>query len=377
MPRFAKTGELPPGEARRSSTTRPEPLGPRPGPVPGHHSDAVKAVLLAAALIAGWFLFQELASLFVLVVIAIVIALPLGAVATALERRGVPRGIGALLALLGGLGVLAGILALTIPPFVDQVNRFVDDVPRIVDDLRRQIGEATGGGTAGESLQSSLRDIADDPTPLLGPVAAIGLGVAGAAATLILVLIGAYYMAVNPRPLIDGLLSLFPPERRGRAAEVLDDIRSSWLGWLRGVGVDMIVSGVLLWAGLTLIGLDYALVFAVFSALLVVVPYFGSIAGGIPPVLFAFAESPTMALIVLVVYLAVQQVEANVIIPLVMSRAVKLHPAVVLVGVVVVGRLLGFVGLLVAVPILAATIILARELWVKPLNEEAEAAQPG
>ena len=364
-------------EARRGSSTRPEPLGPRSGPLPGHHGDAVKAVLLAAALIAGWLLFTELASLVVLVVIAIVIALPLGAAATALERHGVPRAIGALLALLGGLGVLAGLLALTIPPLVDELNRFVDDVPRIVEDLRRQIGEATGGGSAGESLQSSLRDLADDPAPVLGPVATIGLGIAGALATAILVLTGAYYMAINPRPLVDGLLSLFPPERRDRAAAVLDEIRSSWLGWLRGVAADMIVTGVLLYAGLTLIGLDYALVFAMLSAMLVVVPYLGSIVGAIPPVLFGLAESPTTALVVLGVYLLVQQIESNVIIPLIMSRAVKLHPAVVLIGVVLVGRLLGFVGLFVAVPILAAVMVLARELWVKPLNDEAEAAQPG
>jgi predicted PurR-regulated permease PerM len=125
-----------------------------------------------------------------------------------------------------------------------------------------------------------------------------------------------------------------------------------------------------------IIGLDYALVFAVFSALCVVVPYFGSVAGGIPPVLFALAERGlTSALITLGVYLVVQQIEGNVIIPMVMSRTVNLHPAVVLIGVVIVGNLLGFPGLVVAVPIISATMILVHELWVRRLEGEVPAPE--
>jgi predicted PurR-regulated permease PerM len=134
----------------------------------------------------------------------------------------------------------------------------------------------------------------------------------------------------------------------------------------------MLVTSVLLYIGLTLVGLDYALVFSILSALCVVVPYFGSVAGAVPPVLFALAErSVTTALITLGVYLVVQQVEGNVIIPMVMARAVSLHPAIVLVGVVLVGHLLGFVGLIVAVPIISATIVLVRELWVRRLEGDA------
>jgi predicted PurR-regulated permease PerM len=181
-------------------------------------------------------------------------------------------------------------------------------------------------------------------------------------------------VAINPGPLVDGILRVFPPERRVWATDALQEIRSTWVGWLYGVLADMVVTGVLLYIGLTLVGLDYALVFAVFSALCVVVPYFGSVAGGIPPVLFALAEkSATAALVVLGVYIVVQQIEGNVIIPLVMARAVKLHPAVVLVGVVLVGNLLGFVGLFVAVPIISATIIIVREVWVRRIEGDVPA----
>jgi predicted PurR-regulated permease PerM len=341
-------------------------------------SDAVRAVLLAAGIAGGWLLFHELATLLVLMVITIVLSLPLEASATRLERFGVPRPVGALLALVAILAAVGTVLALSIPPFVAELQRFAEQLPHLVDQLGAKLGETTGGAHpshAGENLQRSLQRLLDRPQGLLGPIAQIGLGLAGAAAALVLVVVGAMYIAINPQPLVHGVLRVFPPDRRPWAAEAMEDIRASWIGWLYGVVADMVVTGTLLYIGLMLVGLDYALVFAVLSALFVVVPYFGSVAGGIPPVLFALAErGVTTALITLGVYLLVQQIEGNLVIPVVMSRAVKLHPAVVLVGVVIVGNVLGFVGLIVAVPIISATLILVRELWVRRVEGEAPAS---
>ena len=108
---------------------------------------------------------------------------------------------------------------------------------------------------------------------------------------------------------------------------------------------------------------------AVLCAFLVVIPYFGSFVGGLVAVMFALSDSPTKALLTLGVYVLSQQLEGNVIIPLVMARTVKLHPAVIAVGVVVVGKLFGFVGLFVSVPILATIIILIEEVWVRGIEE--------
>lgn len=333
-------------------------------------SEPVKAVILAATLYVAYHLLGQLLTLFVLVIVTLIVSIALSAAAGRLEHRGLPRPAGTLLTLLAGLAVVALLVVLVVLPFFSELKRLADALPTIVSDLESRAGDATGVGKneVGERLQDGLQGFIDRPGKLLGPLAAFGLNVAGLLGTVVLILMAAFYIAVNPRPLVDGALSLFPSERHARVCEVMCDIRTAWIGWLRGVLIDMAVTGILLYVGLLAIGMDYALVFAMISALLVVVPYVGAILGGVPPVLFGLAESPGKALAAFGVYVLVQQIEGNVIIPVVMARAVDLHPAVVLVGVLVVGRLFGFVGLFVAVPVISMTIILVRELWVRPLH---------
>ena len=331
---------------------------------------AYRTVLLAAGLLLFGLLFRQLVTLLLAMLVTIVIAIPLAAAAGRLERYRIPRPVGALLTLLAGIGALALVIYLLIPPFVDQTNQFVDDVPSMVKDLERVYADVTGqnAGEVGDKVQHFFERYTEDPSKLIGPLTSIGLNVAGILGALVLILITAYYMAIRPEPLVDGLVSLFPPSRRDHARHVLDRVRRSWIGWMEGVMVDMLATFVLTFIGLTLIGLDYAIFFAVLSALLVVVPYFGAIAGAVPPVLFALTDSPGKALLALGVYVLVQQIESNVTIPIVMSQRTRMHPAMIAIGVVVVGRLFGFVGLFVAVPILSLIVIATEEFWVKEIE---------
>src|SRR4051812_3896356 len=337
---------------------------------------AYRTVLLAAGLLLFGLLFPQLVTLLLAILVTIIIAIPRAAAAKGLERSRTPRRGGALLALLGGIGALALIIYLLIPPFVDQTNEFVDDVPAMVKDLERVYADVTGqnAGDVGNNVQSFFERYTEEPGKLIGPLTSIGLNVAGILGALVLILITSYYMAIRPDPLVNGLIRLAPPPRREHLRFVLGRIRQSWIGWMEGVVIDMLVTFVMLYTALTIVGLDFAIFFAVLSALLVVVPYFGSIAGAIPPVLFALTDSPGKALLVLGAYVLVQQLESNVTIPVIMAQRVRLPPAVIAIGVVVVGQLFGFVGLFVAVPILSLIIIGVEEFWIKPI-EEGHAAE--
>ena len=332
---------------------------------------AYRTVFLAAGLLLFGLLFRQLVTLLLAILTTVIVAIPLASAARRMERVGIPRPVGALLALFGGLASLALLIYLLIPPFVDQTNSFVDDVPAIVKDLEKVYADVTGqsAGEVGNNVQQFVERYTEDPDKLIGPLTSIGLNVAGILGALVLILITAYYMAIRPDPLVNGLLRLAPPPRREHVRHVLMRIRQSWIGWMEGVAIDMLVTGVMLYVALTLVGLDFAIFFAVLSALLVVVPYFGAIAGAIPPTLFALTDSPGKALLVLGAYVLVQQLESNVTIPVIMAQRVRLHPAVIAIGVVVVGQLFGFVGLFVAVPILSLIIIAVEEFWVKPIED--------
>jgi predicted PurR-regulated permease PerM len=332
---------------------------------------AYRTVMLAAGLLLFGLLFRQLVTLLLAMLVTVILAIPLAAAATRLERYRIPRAAGALLTLLAGVGALVFVIYLLIPPFVDQTNEFVDDVPSIVKNLEDVYADVTGqkSSEVGDQVQNFVERYTDDPDRLIGPLTSIGLNVAGILGALVLILITSYYMAIRPDPLVDGLVRLAPPPRREHMRHVLGRIRRSWIGWMEGVVIDMLVTGVMLYVALTIVGLDFAIFFAVLSALLVVVPYFGAIAGAIPPTLFALTDSPGKAVLVLGAYVLVQQLESNVTIPIIMAQRVRLHPAVIAIGVVVVGQLFGFVGLFVAVPILSLIIIVVEEFWVKPVEE--------
>ena len=176
---------------------------------------AYRAVLLAAGLLLVGLLFRQLVTLLLAILITVIVAIPLAAAATRLQRRGVPRAMGALAALLGGGLALSLVVYLLIPPFVNQSDEFVADVPRVVDDLETLYADLTGEdpGQVGDRIQEFVEKWTEDPERLIGPITSIGINVAGVLAALLLILITAYYMAVRPEPLVNGLISLFPPNR--------------------------------------------------------------------------------------------------------------------------------------------------------------------
>ncbi len=330
-----------------------------------------KAILLAFALVIAAMIFQALSTLVLGVLIVAIIACPLAALADLLQRWHVPRALGATLALLIGIGAIGGLVALIVPVFTREVNHFVDALPTIGDSLTRRLGRLTGSSPAHIStqIQHFLNTYTHNPSKLLGPVASVGESVAAGVAAIIVVLLTSLYTAIHPDPLVSGMIRLFPIPRRPHVHHILMRLRTAYLAWLRGLFVGMIVLGTLTYLGLLLVGLDFAAFFAVFTAVAMIVPYFGALASSIPPILYALTVSPQKAILVAIIYVLAHQLESNVIQPLVVARTVKLHPAVVAIGVVAVDQLFGFIGLLIAVPIIATVTILADELWVKPLEQ--------
>ena len=339
-----------------------------------------RAVLLAFGLVVAGLVFKQLVTLALAVLIVVIISLPLAGLAEALSRFRVPRAVGVLIGLLIGVGLLAVLVNAVIPVFSHEINQFVNSLPGIVDSLRHRLGSLTGNSPSkmGQQIQSYVNGYTRHPAKLLGPIASIGASVAAAIAAIVVVILTAVYTAIQPEPLVNGVVRTVPPRSRALAVHILGRLRTAYLGWLRGLVVGMVLLGVLTYLGLRLVGLDFAAFFAILTAIAMIVPYFGALASSIPPILYALTVSPGKAVLVTVVYVLAHQIEGNLIQPLVMARAVELHPAVVAVGVVAIERLFGFVGLIVAVPILGTVRVLVQELWIFPMEARSlTVAKPG
>jgi predicted PurR-regulated permease PerM len=333
-----------------------------------------RTVLLAFALLVVVLVFPVLAGLLLLLLLIAIAAVPMCRATDVLqERLRIPRAVGAPLMLVAGIAVVAGVVALLVPVFTTEGRHLVNSLPSLVEQVRVSLGRSAGAPPAGgQGLQQWVTGYTDHPQKLLGPAATIGAGVAGIVTTIIVVAITSVYTSVRPEPLKEGVVRLVVPQRREQARTILHRLAESYLSWLRGLAAGMLVLWVLTYAGLLLVKLPFALVFATLTALAMVVPYYGALVSAVPPILLAVTISPGKAVIVALIYLAAHQVEGHLIEPLVMARAVNLHPATVAVGVIAAERLFGPVGLIVAVPLLVTAKVLVEELWINAIESQAQ-----
>ncbi len=332
-------------------------------------SAGYRLLLAAFALFVAWNYFQQVATLVLVLLLTVILALPLSALADRLQPRRIPRTVSVIVAMVLLVAVLLAFAIWVAPSAVQEARDFVLQIPAYAAELRAAVRERLGIAPAdfGTPIRDYVMKVFAAPQMLISAGTTIAQVLLGA----LLIVVTAMYIAINPSPLVRGFLLLVDPRQRDRAETILERLRDRWLGWLKGTLVDMLLTGALTYVGLRLLGVEYALIFAVVTGVFEFVPYIGPILAAIPPVLFALTQSPEQALLVLVMYAAIQQIEGHLIIPLVMAKAVSLHPAVVAFGVVLIGQIFGIIGVFVAVPILAAIVILLDELRVKPLERRA------
>ncbi len=338
-----------------------------------------RMVGLAAGLVLAALVVQQLMTLLLVVLLVIIVSLPLSAAASFAERRRLPRVFGASAALIAAFVVLVGLGFAVIPPFVSQVRQFAQRLPTILAGADHYIHGLTGKGTRSISAQLTgfVQSYVHHPAQLVGPVEQVGLTLFEIGFLLALIIVAAFLIAINPTRLADSVVRLLPANRRPQAQDVMARVRVAWLGWMAAVGLDMLVLGALLFLGLEIIGLNFAIGFAVFSAFMTVIPNYGSVISAIPPILDGLAQSPTKALLVLIVYLIVNQIEGNLILPLIMARTVDMHPGVVSLGLLLMAALFGLIGVLIAIPLLSLLIILVQALWIEPQEARADRERPG
>ncbi len=193
----------------------------------------------------------------------------------------------------------------------------------------------------------------------------------GILVNIFVVLLLAAYFLVNPRPYAEGLVALFPKEKRDRIHETIHKVYRTLQLWLEGKLLSMLLVTVLTAAGLYILGFPLVIVLALIAGLLGFIPNFGPIIAAIPAILVAFTEGPHAVLYVILLYTGIQIVESLIFDPFVQKRMIYLPYAMILIAQVAFGLLVGILGVIFATPIVAALIVAVKMLYVHDvLNDE-------
>ncbi|MBE9014575.1 AI-2E family transporter [Chroococcidiopsis sp. CCALA 051] len=323
-------------------------------------------VVFVVCLYISWQIRQVLLLIFT----AVVLAIALNRLVRLFQRFRIGRSIAIFLSVGLLLLLLAGFFIVVIPPFLEQLQELVKLTPeglerlrswtswlqnlipeQVVQDLRNLSGLT-------QQLQSLL-------SSLFGNFLTLFSNSIGIILNCVVVLVLTIMLLANPAPYRRSFILLFPSSYRHRVEEILQQCEVGLGGWVTGILFNMAIIAVLNGTALLILQVPLALANGVLSGISTFVPNVGPFLSTIPAVLLALLDSPGKAVAVLVAYIIIQQVESNVLTPLIMKRQVSLLPAVTLASQLIFASFFGFLGLFLALPLLVITQVWIKELLVK------------
>ena len=333
-------------------------MNEEPGPTSTYGPFIRKVVIVLLLVGLALFLWQ-LRELLLLIFGAIVAAVVFHAVGDPIAKRsGLPEWAAVAVAIIFILAILAASVWLLGAEVSAQVRVLAEGLPAAWQSFEARLGWLGLGGR----LEVWLAEMAPGSTSW--PVAlAIALGMT--IANLLLVFVGGIYLALQPSLYRLGAIMLVPREHRELVDEALVDSGRVLKLWLKGQLLAMLIVGSMTGLGLWLLGVPSALALGLLAGLLEFIPYLGPIISAIPALLLALTSGIDLALWTLALYTAVQQIEGNVIQPMVQRYAVHIPPALLLFSLIGVGVLFGPIGIFLAAPLTVVAFVLVKLLYVR------------
>ncbi len=389
----------------------PEPAILPPPPRQSASGWASRDILRAAALVVGLYLALRLLwfaqKIFLVAFLGVLMGLALSAGVDRLQRLRIPRGIGAAAIVIAFIGSLVGMGAWMGPTLREQSGELRAKLPQAIDRFetwwsakQSSIGLLVGreaqpaGAGKARSAGEGATAARPAPTPPSQPApgrdksagdsatapAKSGIGdqlssvtrylfpfltsTVEAVAGLLLIIFLAIYTAADPELYRRGILHLFPHPARPRAGDVLSATAAVLRKWLVTQLIAMVTIGVVTTIVFLLLGVKAALVLGVLTGLFEFVPTIGPIIASVPAIAMGFLDSPEKALTVLIVYVGLHFLEGHIMIPLLMKGGMDLPPALTIISQALMALLFGFLGLMIAVPLLAAIVVPVKMLYV-------------
>lgn len=322
------------------------------------------------AFVISLYILWQIRQVLLLIFLAVVLATALNRIVRRLEKSKVKRGFAALLSVVVLLTFLAGSFWIIVPSLIDQFQQLIRLVPQGLEQFRAWVTwlQTRIPGQSQEyipSVDDLVRQVQPLAARLFGNFFALFSNFVAIVLNLLLVLVITIMLLANPSPYRQGFTKLFPSFYRRRIDTILSECNTALGGWLAGILFNMTVITVLSGAGLLILQVPLPLVNALLAGLLTFIPNVGPTLSVIPPVAIALLDAPWKAIAVLILYIAIQQIETNILTPLVMQRQVSLLPAVTLASQVVFAIFFGFLGLLLALPLLVVAQVWLKEILIK------------
>lgn len=311
-------------------------------------------LFIAGFLILLWIIYLII-DIILLLFVAFILVSALSPIVDKLTSWKLPRPLAIIVVFVVLISTIIGLLTLGITPLVSQTSN-----------LFQALGEVISNLIKSNYVDQSV--IRDELSTLSHQIVGFSLSLVENLVAYVSVVVITFYMLLD-KPKFEGMLTSFFVNRQEKIKRLLNKIEYKLGAWLRGQLILSLTVGLLVYIGLTLINMEFALPLAILAALLEAVPVIGPIISAIPAILLALTVSPFLAAIVGGLYLAIQQLEGHIIVPQVMKRAVGLNPILVILAVAVGGRLLGIGGAFLAVPIaVVIQVILEETLHIPQLG---------
>lgn len=322
----------------------------------------VRRVVWALLLIGLVALLVTLAQMLLLVFAAVLVAIVFDSLSRTIERlTRVPHKVGLALSVL----VVLAALALAVWFFGAQLSAQVAELQETLPRAWRAFEQWLGDVGVGARVADALRAWAPSTAGLVRNLGNVAAAAGGALGGFVLVVVAGIYLAAQPRTYRSGFLHLVPPTSREAGRSALGASGDALRAWLVAQLMAMMGVAAITAVGLWAIGVPSALALGLLAGLAEFVPLVGPIFAAIPAVLLATTMGTDSVLWTVALYFAIQQIEGNVIMPMVTRRAVALPPALALFSIFAVGSLLGPLGVLLAAPLAVVAFVLVRELYLK------------
>ncbi|MEX2090668.1 MAG: AI-2E family transporter [Candidatus Paceibacterota bacterium] len=327
----------------------------------GHiHIEINTGTIIRTVLVILFFVFLYiLKDVFIIFLFALIIASAISPFANWLESKGFPRLFGVLLLFLIVLGLVVFLLSLIVPFISQEVSQLLVALPETLAKVSSSLEQAQAGAPSYLNFVSEIQNILEGFSSYLQQSAQSGVGLVvsifGGVMSFVAILIISFYLSVTKNGIQNFLGSIIPEKYESYAVDLWKRSEIKVGRWLQGQLLLGLIVGLVVYVGLSLMGVKYALVLGLLAAILEIVPIVGPVLAAIPAVFLAFLQAPSFGLWVLLFYVVVQQLENHLLVPLVLGKIVGLNPVVVIIALLVGLQLAGIPGMILSVPL--ATVI--------------------